>query len=90
MHQRQFRLVNLFWVVTFFGAVFALLMDGNELVQLIAGSVIAANILGAIAAIFLTHGLGFPTDGSYRHENRSTEFVIDDTDEESPTAGTFE
>ena len=90
MNQRQFRLSNLFWLVTFFGAVFALLMEGNELVQLIAGAVIAANVLGAIAALVITNGLGFPTDGSYRHENRSTEYVIDDTDEKTSGSGTFE
>ena len=71
MNQRQFGLEHLLWAITFFSALFALTIEGNELVQLIAGAVLAANVMGAIAALFITHSLGFPRDGSYRHENRS-------------------
>lgn len=71
MKSRQFGLAHLLWLVTFFSALFALTVEGNELVQLIAGAVLAANVMGAIAALFITHSLGFPRDGSYRHENRS-------------------
>jgi len=34
---------------------------------------IAANVLGAVVALFVTHVLRFPTDGSLRCESEATE-----------------
>ena len=49
-------------------AILALLFTSNPFVQIVAGAVIAANVLGAIVALIITHGLGFPRDGSLRNK----------------------
>lgn len=74
----QFSLKALLWVITFFSALFTVLTVDDPFVVTIAGAVIAANILGALAALLVTHGLDFPRDGSYRYENRSTFRNTDD------------
>jgi hypothetical protein len=66
--KKQFRLSSLLWIVTLVCAACALVVESNSFIQTIAGSVIAANILGAIVALIVTHGFGLPRDGSFRHE----------------------
>ena len=69
MSSRQFNLTTLFLAVTAICALLALLFTSHPFVQIVAGAVIAANVLGAIAALVITHGLGFPRDGSLRNKD---------------------
>ena len=68
MSTRQFNLTALMLVVAAICAILALVFTSNPFVQIVAGAVIAANVLGAIAALVITHGLGFPRDGSLRNK----------------------
>ena len=51
------------------GLVMALITTYHEFVQSVAVSVVAANVLGAIVALFVTHVLRMPRDGDYRHRD---------------------
>jgi membrane protein YdbS with pleckstrin-like domain len=64
----QYNLASLLCLITVICAVLALVVKPNPFVQMVAGAVIGANVLGAVAALFVTHAMGFPRDGSLRNK----------------------
>ena len=57
----------------FICALLAMLTSSNEFVRLVAGCMVAANLLGLLAGLLVTHVFKMPRDGSYRHAEE-TEF----------------
>jgi len=68
LENHQFSLRSLFVATTVIASLVALSLDSNELLRTIAGTTLAINLFGWLAGLFITHGLGFPRDGSYRHK----------------------
>jgi len=71
LENHQFSLRSLFVATTVIASLVALSLDSNELVRTIAGTALAINLFGWLAGLFITHGLGFPRDGTYRHGDDS-------------------
>lgn len=66
----QIRLKTFLVLITLLSVLFAVIFADNKFVLTVAMSVIVANVLGAVAALVLTHVFKMPTDGSYWREGR--------------------
>ena len=73
----QIRLKTVLVLITLLSVVFAIIFADNKFVQTVAVSIIAANVLGAIAALVLTHVFKMPRDGSYWREGHDDEGQAD-------------
>ena len=67
LESHQFSVRSILVITTFVAAMLALMLDSGDLGNSVAAMVIAINLLGWVAGLFITHGLGFPRDGGYRH-----------------------
>ena len=65
---KQFRLSTVFVFVAIVAMACAGITSSNEVVRLATVAILAANALGWVVGMFLTHTMKFPRDGSYRYE----------------------
>ena len=74
----QFNLKTL-WLLTTFAAILAAILRLHPTTFLFAfGAIAVANLLGISIGLFVTHVLGFPTDGSLRGEPKLGDSTSDD------------
>lgn len=69
----QFSLRTVFLGVTVLCVLLALFASSNEFVRLLAGCVIAVNVLGGIAGLLVTYVFKLPRDGGYSFQDESSD-----------------
>ncbi|MDA8564209.1 hypothetical protein N9L06_07150 [Mariniblastus sp.] len=69
----QFSIRSLMVVTTILCLFLAMSLPQNQTLRLVATVIVATNVLGAIAAFFVTHVFGVPRDGGYRNQDSPEE-----------------
>ena len=72
-NKSQFSLRTVLIFVTLLCVLLALTPSTSEFVKLVAGYIVAANVLGLAVGWLVTYVFKMPRDGGYRHNDQSSE-----------------